>query len=493
MNNLDRSIRRVAIAMVVLMLILVVQLTHLQVVDSTKLADDPQNIRTTIHDFARARGEILSADGDVLARSVVAKDQFKRQRDYPQGALDGYVTGYFSFIYGSTGIEHTYDNWLNGSNPALALHNVGDLLTGKDLVGNVVLNLSDKVQRAAQAALGTQQGSVIVLNARTGAVVGLYSSPGYDPNLLSNHSDQEVQHAAALLQLNPENPLLARSYRERYPPGSTFKIVTAAAALDTGAATPDTPVFPVLKSLPLPDTNGQTLNNFGGESCGGTLTQSLIQSCNTTFGQLGLTLGDALTTQSAQWGVGLGQPAPPIDLPNPASSVGPAPGSFQQNKPAFAKDAIGQQDIAVTPLEMALIAAGIANGGVIMQPQVVKEIRGANDEVAKTFTPVKWKTGTSAATAAALTQMMLGVVQSGTGTAAQIPGIQVAGKTGTAQNGTPTPDAWFVGFAPVGAAPDQPEYAFAVLVEHGGTLRSEATGGAVAAPIAKAVLRALLP
>lgn len=497
MSALDRPIRRVGYAVIGLMLVLVVQLVHLQVVDSKKLTDDPQNIRKTIRDFARPRGKILTVDGQVVAQSVVAPDQFRRQRQYllgdPAGSLFAGVTGYFSFIFGTTGIENTYNDWLAGRKTTeLALNSPGDFLTGQDLVGDVVMSLDSRVQQAARDALGDRQGSVLVMNARTGAMVAMYSNPTYDPNALAGHDYDRTQAIFTFLNALPTNPLLMRAYRERFPPGSTFKIVTTTSALDFNIATPTEPDYPKVRSIGLPDTTAE-LNNFGGKRCGGNLTESFIESCNTTFGMIGLQLGNNLAVGNAKWGIGVSQEAPPIDLPSAASSIGPVFGTFERNKPAFAQAAIGQNEVATTPLQMLLTAAGIANGGVVMAPHTVQEIKGPDGKVVKTIEPQVWKTATSPETAATITEMMLGVVQHGTGTAAAIPGVAVAGKTGTAQTvAGARPHAWFVGFAPANAPADQPVYAFAVLVENAGSNQNEATGGAVAAPIAKAVLAPLL-
>jgi peptidoglycan glycosyltransferase len=282
----------------------------------------------------------------------------------------------------------------------------------------------------------------------------------------------------------PDKPDLARAYRERYPPGSTFKTVTASVAIENGVATPDRE-FPHISELTLPQTTS-TLHNFGGHTCGGTLAESFRESCNTTFGQLGLDLGDAFVPGMNRFGF---NDVPPIDLiPGAALSTGLHAGSFQDNQPRFALAAIGQDLVAATPLEMCLVAAGLANGGVIMEPHVVKEIRDSQGDLVRTIANREWKTAVSPTTAQAVAAMMVTVVQSGTGQAAQISGVTVAGKTGTAQTDTGNPHAWFVAFAPA----EGPEIAVAVIVEHGGNAGSEATGGRVAAPIAAAVLRAYL-
>jgi penicillin-binding protein A len=482
---MNRAIRRVGIGVTVLILLLVGQLTYLQVYDADHLANDPRNIRFQLRDFSKPRGRILTSDDQVLAQSVETKDELKFQRFYPQGALFSQLVGYQSFVFGNTGIEKTYNNELAGRDPLLQIRNVSDLLAGKEPIGNVVLSTSAKLQAAARDALGGQHGSVVVMNPKTGAILAMYSNPSYDPQPFASHNSRAVQDYAKVLQANPDKPELARSYRERFPPGSTFKVVTSSVALGTGQFTPAS-TFPVLTELKLPQTTN-TLKNFGGEACGGTLALSFQQSCNTTFGQIGLDLGNEFVPGMQKFGVGS---APPLDVsPGAAGSIGPPPGSFQQNQPLFAFAGIGQGDVAVTPLQMALNAAAVANNGQIMQPHVADRITDNDDNTVKTIDPKPWRTAMTPQVAAAVTTMMVSVVQGGTGTAAQIPGVSVAGKTGTAQvQGAAAPHAWFVGFAPA----EDPQVVVAVLVEHGGSVGSEATGGRVAAPIAAQMMRMVL-
>jgi penicillin-binding protein A len=325
----------------------------------------------------------------------------------------------------------------------------------------------------------------VVLNPKTGAILAMYSNPSYDPQPFASHNSQAVQDYEKLLRANPDKPDLPRAYRERYPPGSTFKVITSSVALGTGRFTPETN-FPQLTELDLPQTNN-TLRNFGGERCGGTLALSFQESCNTTFGQIGLDLGNEFVPGMQKFGIGS---APPLDVaPGAAGSVGPPPGSFQNNQPLFAFAGIGQGDVAVTPLEMALSAAAVANNGQIMQPHVAERITDGDDNTVKTVGAKPWQTAMTPQVASTVASLMVSVVERGTGTAARIPGVSVAGKTGTAQvQGAAAPHAWFVGFAPV----EDPQVAVAVIVEHGGNAGSEATGGRVAAPIAAQMMRMVL-
>jgi penicillin-binding protein A len=484
---MNPAIRKVGIGLIVLLLVLVAQLTYLQIVDANNLKHNPHNVRELLAAANRPRGDIVSSDGTILARSLRVSDGtvFKYLRQYPTNELFSQVVGYKSFVFGTTGVENTYNDDLTGQTLQLQLHNIPGLLSGNNNTGTVVLSLRADLQHAAQAALGFQRGSVVLLDVKTGAILAMYSNPSFDPNPLVSHDAKVAQAAFTALSQNPDKPNLPRAYRELYPPGSSFKTVTASVALEDGVATPDT-VFPVRTQLTLPQTTN-TLKNFGGESCGGTLTESFTESCNTTFGQLGLELGNPFVPGMAKFGIGS---TPPLDLnPGAVPSAGPAPGSFQTNQPQFAFAGIGQGVVAVTPLQMALVADGIANGGIIMTPHVAKEIRDANDKVVKTINPAPWMTATTPQVATAVTQMMVNVVQHGTGTGAQIPGVTVAGKTGTAQT-VPgqAPHAWFVAFAPA----ESPRYAVAVIVEHGGNVGSDATGGRVAAPIAATMLRTAL-
>ena len=481
------ALRRVGIATVVLIVVLIGQLTYLQVIDADNLANNPKNVRAALRDANRARGPIVTADGEVVARSERIHDntEFDYQRQYPLGSLFSQVAGYQSFVFGNTGVEKTYNDQLIGRDAELQLKNIEDI--GSDTTGTVVLSMTAAAQRTAAEALGSQHGSVVLLDVQSGAVVAMYSNPSYDPNPLTGHDSKAVQQYFRQLTSDPSKPDLARAYRERYPPGSTFKVITATSAIEKGVATPDTE-FPVRSELPLPQSNN-TIQNFGGESCGGTLFESFTESCNTTFARLGLELGNDFVSAMGQFGIG---DAPPLDAaPGAVGSIGPLESEFDNNDPEFALAGIGQGQVAVTPLEMALAAEGIANNGEIKVPHVVKEIRDANDNLVRRIDPDGrgWKTATDPGTAQAVNAMMQSVVKNGTGTAAQIPGVTVAGKTGTAQvgDGGP-PHAWFVAFAPAEA----PRFAVAVIVERGGNSGSEATGGRVAAPIARRMLEVAL-
>ena len=482
---MNRPIRRVGYAVTVLILLLVGQLTYLQVVDASRLADDKRNPRGALREYNRARGEILTADGTIVAQSLPTTGENKYLRTYPQVGLYAHTVGYQSFVdlVGSSGVESSYNDVLTGQDTSLQLGDIGGLLNGKATTNNVVLSLTQGAQTTARDALRNQRGSVVALDLRSGAVLAMYSNPTFNPNGLAVHDTQFVQNSFNAIN-SGDKAALQRSYRDRYSPGSTFKVVTSKSAIEAGLATPDDRVFPELNGFQIPGTNA-TLGNFGGTPCGGTLRQSLVNSCNATFAALGYELGDRFPPAMDQCGI---NSVPPIDLaPSAVESVGPRVGADQ---PRFALAGIGQGDVFTSPLQMALIAAGIGNGGKIMEPHVVKEIQNTDGKVVRTTEPKEWTTCMSPTTANALTSMMLDVVNEGTGFNAQVDGVEVAGKTGTAQTGVEgeAPHAWFIAFAPANA----PKYAVAVIIEHGGDFGNEATGGEVAAPIAKQVLQNLL-
>ena len=481
---MNSQIRKLGVVMIVLFSALFLQLNYLQVIQANDLNNHPANSRAVVRDFSQPRGVIQTADGTVIAQSVPSGDAFKFQRQYPLGPLFAHVTGYFSFTYGSEGVEKEYNDALTGKIKKDSF-DPRDLLVEKDKTGNVTLSLRRDLQEIATQQLGERKGAVVALDPRTGAILALADYPTYDPSTLASHSQDPVREAWTELNSDPDKPLLPRTYRERYPPGSSFKVVTAAAALATGTATPAQPVYPTLRELPLPNPGGQTLANFGGGTCGGPLPEALRVSCNTAFAQLGMDLGaQKLAGTASDFGF---NKVPPIDLPYAAASNFPPASAFARDQPGLAKSAIGQQDVAATPLQMALVAAGIANNGVIMTPHVLAEVRDAEGEVVQRFDPKPWLTAVPPSVAQQTRDMMVAVVAGGSGTRAQIPGVAVAGKTGTAQTGLDKSHTWFISFAPAEA----PRVAVAVMLEDQPS-SNEFTGGALAAPIAAAVMRAAL-
>ncbi|MGH2581243.1 MAG: peptidoglycan D,D-transpeptidase FtsI family protein [Actinomycetota bacterium] len=493
---MDRLIRRLGAAMLALFVLLLGQVTYIQVVASERLADNPANAtRQLIAEYRVDRGSILAADGRTeLALSRKSPGQLKYQRHYPQGPLYADITGYYSIIFGRSELEQSYNTYLSGDAPELIPQTLIDQVLGRPKRGaTVVTTIDPAIQRAAERELGNLPGGVVAIDPHTGDVKAIVANPTYDPNELASQDPKQVRAAWDRLNSDPDEPLLSRAIDELYPPGSTFKLVTAAAALENGFG-PDS-TWPNPPVLDLPQTTA-TLENFGGEHCLGgasqiTLAQALTISCNVVFGQIGLRLGGAkLADQAHAFGFAPDASSGdvPFDIPF-QEGVFPEASYFSDRLPAVALSAIGQDNVAANPMQMALVASAIANGGSQMRPRLVSEIRDPSGQVVESFAPEVFGQPISSQTAIQLTQMMVSVVQSGTGTAAQIPGIEVAGKTGTAQHGEGlAPHAWFVSFAPA----QNPKIAVAVIVLDGGSLGSEATGGVLAAPIAKAVMEAAL-
>jgi peptidoglycan glycosyltransferase len=482
----NAPIRRLSAVVALLFCALLVSSTTIQVVQAKSLQDRPDNRRTLLDSYARERGQIL-VGGTPVAKSVPTKDELKWLRTYPQGELYSHVTGYYSFTYGAGGgLEGADNDLLSGSSDTLFYRRVSDILTGKTPSGaSLELTINPAAQKAADQALGDQRGAVVALDPKTGDILALVSHPAYDPSLLSGHDTKKVQSAWTRLNADKGRPLIDRAIGgDLYPPGSTFKLVTAAAALESGKFTEESQV-PGPATLDLPQTT-VNLPNDDHLPCGPgnktSLTHALQVSCNTAFGWLGMRLGaDALRSQAAKFGVG-----DKLEIP---MSVTPSRVPAELNEPQTAQAAIGQYDVRMTPLQVAMISAAIANNGVVMQPRLVKRVLSSDLEVINQPDPVELSQAVSPDTSAALTRMMETVVTSGTGTAAQIPGVDVAGKTGTAQHGKGlAPHAWFTAFAPAQDA----KVAVAVVVEDGGRLGNEAFGGKVAAPIAKSVMQAVL-
>ncbi|MGH8922395.1 MAG: penicillin-binding transpeptidase domain-containing protein, partial [Actinomycetes bacterium] len=344
--------------------------------------------------------------------------------------------------------------------------------------------VSARLQQAAATALGTKVGSVVAIDPRTGGILAMYSNPTFDPNLLALHSQQQVMTNYQGLIHAAGNPLSPSAYRNRTFPGSTFKMITSAAVFDH-APNLATKNYPVNSSLTLPNTN-KPLHNFAGENCGGQLLALFTVSCNTGFGAIGLDLGGQnLSAEATSFGF---DQTPPIDLPAAAQSTFPAPSAFAQNQPGLAYSAIGQEDVQATPLEMAMVAAAMADGGTIMTPHILDHVTDSQAKTVSTYQPKPWLQATSSDTAKQMTTLMEAVVNApkGTGGAVKIPGVTIAAKTGTAQTGTGLIDAWFAAFAPV----PNPTIAVAVLVPNQPS-GDQYQGGTIAAPIAKQVIQAM--
>jgi len=486
---MNRPLRRVGVACLLLFGLLLLQVNWIQVVKAKDYRNDPRNRRVLLREYDRERGPIVVGTGSqrvAVAKSVKTSDALKYLRTYPgDPRVYAPVLGFASFVYGYTGIERQENSVLSGDDERLLVRRLSDYITGRQIKGGTVeLTINPKAQTAAFQGLAGKRGAVVALDPRTGAVLAEASSPSYDPNPISSHDGRSIRAAYQALLRAAEDPLSNRGVQDTYPPGSTFKVITTAAALAHGY-TPQTRI-PSPTVLDLPGTTAN-LKNFGGETCGDgksdTLLNSLEISCNTAFGALGMKLGQDVVRKQAE-AFGFGDSG--LDLPQPVATSEFPTGL---TKAQTAQSSIGQYDVRVTPLQMAMVAAGIGNNGDIMRPYLVNRTLAPDLSELSKADPQVYKHAVSSSVAAAVTSMMVAVVEKGTGTNAQIPGVTVAGKTGTAQHGPgAAPHAWFIGFAPA----VHPVVAVAVLVEDGGSLGSDATGGKVAAPIAKAVMEAVL-
>ena len=480
---MNAALRKVSLASFLLLLALLINMNVLQAVQARSLATKPHNTRAIIAAYNVKRGYIVVGN-TVIATSESTTDQLRYLRTYPGGPMYAPVTGYAS-QFTRTGIEGAENAVLAGQDDRLFVHRLSNILNGKQEQGGIVrLTINPKIQKAAWDAMQGKVGAAVAIDPSTGAILAMVSTPSYDPSLLAVHDTAAVDASMKKLTDDPNKPLLNRAIAETYPPGSTFKVITSAAAL-AGGMTPDT-LIDAPHQFPLPQTT-ISLHNFNDELCEPsingkqTLLQALEISCNTAFAKLGLQLGQSALRQQAEL---FGFDDNQLNLPTrAATSVFPQ----ALNNPQTAQSAIGQFDVRMTPLEAAMIAAGVANHGLLMKPYLVSSLDGPNLQPISTSQPTKYQQATSRAVADELTQMMLAVVQNGTGTAAQIPGISIAGKTGTAQNAAGhTPHAWFIGFVPG----ETSHIAVAVLVEAGNAAGNDATGGRIAAPIAKAMIQA---
>jgi peptidoglycan glycosyltransferase len=484
---MNRQLRRLGLGLIVCYIALFAMINYVQVWHAQALNDNPLNSRKIVRDFDRPRGQIISADGTVLAKSVPSApgDAFSFQREYPEGDLFGHITGYLNVNFGATGIEQQYNDQLSGQTVSQQYQTLRDLFVDRQHTGDVTLTVRKDLQQSARDLLGNRKGSIVVMDPRDGSILALWSDPSYDPNLLASHNAAAAQAAKSLLEANPDQPLRGRTWQERFFPGSTFKVVTGSTGLETGTVTPDNPVFPQESAYKPPD--GAPIQNFGGEVCGGALFEVLRVSCNSAFAQMGAEVIGQQKMEAGARSFGFND-TPPIDLPAPASSIFP---DTKGSKAFLGQASIGQFSTQATPLQMALVTAGVANGGIIMSPHVMQEIRNDNGKVIQSFAANPWRTAVSPQTAATMRQAMIGVVQGGTGTAARINGVEVGGKTGTAElNDTGSmSEAWFTCFA--GPPGGTPQVVVTVLVENQPGA-SEGTGGRVAAPIAAQLVKEAL-
>ncbi|MDR3068936.1 MAG: penicillin-binding protein 2 [Cellulomonas sp.] len=489
---MNTASRRLASVAMVMCLALMGSVTWVQFFQADRLNADSRNTRTLYRLLGDARGSIVVGEVAV-ASSVPVDDPFGYQRTYSDGdpaAAVAYssVTGFLGYN-GRTGLEQYADEYLSSDSDHLLFTRIRDIVTGRQPEGATVeTTIVPAVQQAALAALGDNQGAIVAVEPSTGKILALVSTPGFDPNPLADHSSTQAQAAYDALLAAPGNPLRNKAYNERYAPGSTFKLITAAAALEAGYS-PDTMLHGP-RELDLPQTTA-TMRNYGGSACDPrsdeiSLADSLKVSCNTSFAQLGMDLGDAaLREQAEAFGFDGAQgevrvPMPVLKSQFPADDL---------DAPTTARTAIGQGDVQATPLQMAMVAATIANDGTMMRPYLIDTVRAANLSVISTTKPQKINQPISTQTAAQLTAMMELVVEQGSAKPGRIDGVRVAAKTGTAQDGDRAPHVWYTGFAPA----NDPQVAVVVFVKNGGTAGDDAaTGGKVAAPMARQVIEAVL-
>lgn len=482
---MERQIRRAGIGLMVAFLAVFAQLNYVQIFAAEKIASNNANIRSLIKEYSIKRGDIITSDEVTIATSKATRGRFKYRRTYPKGDLFAHITGFYSITYGATRVEAALHDQLVGEGGVITMQDIQDRLFGGGRSGDdVFTTVNAELQQVARAALGDNGGAIVALDPRTGEVLALWDNPTYDPNPLTtfDHGDA-TKYYESLDPKSPRSPLVSTATSRSFPPGSTFKVVTAAAALESGKFTPESTFDDPIEFVPPQTTQG--IKNFTQGTCAGggriTLRDALRVSCNTTFAQLGLKAYDSLVEVAGA--LGFNEPLP-LGIGNAASLFEEA---GEDNLPRRSLAGIGQGDVAATPLQMAVIAATIANDGEVPRPTIVAEVVDPTGGVVQRSQPESLGPAFSKGTADTLTDMMQLVVEEGTGVNAQIPGVDMAGKTGTAQSAQgAAPHAWFIAFAPA----DDPEIAVAVFVENGGSFGAEATGGTVAAPMAKQVIEA---
>ncbi len=482
---MNKELKRVSVVVLAMFVALLASSTYITAVQADSLRADPRNSRAILQSYSAQRGAIL-VDGKAVAESKPVDDQYKFLRTYSEGELYAPVTGYYTLGEGSTGIENALNKQLSGKSNEQFLDRLNSLITGKDPEGaSVNTTIDATVQKAASDALGDNTGSVVAIEPSTGKILAMVSKGSYDPNKLASHDRASVLKAYDTLIKDPSQPLINRAIQgDLYFPGSTFKLVVAAAAFQSGKYNKNS-TLPNPPTLTLPGSSSR-INNAEGGACGGgstvTIETALIDSCNIPFAELGAKLGyDAINEMAKAFGF-----ESALAIPQKT-----APSVFPQTDgtATLMLQSFGQGSVRVTPLQVAMITAAIANGGKEMTPTLVDDIVNPDLSPLQSFKAETLGTPISAGVASELTELMTQVVAKGTGTNARISGVDVAGKTGTAENGTGEPyTLWFTGFAPA----KDPKVAVAVVVGDGGGRGQQLVGNSVAAPIAKQVMEAVL-
>ncbi len=484
---MTKELRRLSIVMLFMFLALFVSTSWIQVVQADALADDPLNRRALYDSYEVQRGSIV-ASGSAIASSAPSDDVYSWQRVYTDPHLWHNVTGWINPVLGSaTGIEQSMNQELSGTGGSQFLTRIDRILTGQPPRGsNVTLTLDAAGQQAAYEGLEGLQGAVVAIEPATGRVLVMMSTPGFDTNVLASHDTGAATDYYDGLLADPAHPLYNRGIGgDLNPPGSTFKIVVASAALASGQWTADS-TLPNPSSYQLPDSTSVVRNATGG-SCGWgdsvSIATALRLSCNIPFAQLAVQLGSqAILEQAEKFGFNTSFETPLVSTPSsyPVTALDGA---------QTALTGFGQGQVTATPLQMAMVSAGIANGGIVMNPRMVDQVTGADLSVQHTFDNTEYRRALEGPIAAELNRMMVDGVSDGVASGARIDGVDVAGKTGTAENGDDQPyTLWFTGFAPA----EDPRIAVAVVVEDGGGQGQSGSGDEIAAPIAKRVMEAVL-
>ena len=463
---------------------LFVAASAMQVVNSDSLNNDSRNQRAVFDGYKTQRGAIL-VDNKPIAESTPSSDAYHFLRKYSSAKYSA-ITGFYSLYQGRTELENSLDNYLRGDNSAQFFEQLNALFSGNPVTGaSVELSIDEKVQQVAWDALGNNKGAVIAIDPTTGRIIALVSKPGFDPNLLSTHNTSDASANYKKLLTRSDAPLINRVLNGNlYAPGSVFKLVVASAAFESGKYTPQS-TLPNPRRYTLPGTK-TTITNSGESSCGGAPTVSIATalklSCNIPFAQLGIALGqEAIAAQAKKFGFG---DSVAIPMKSTASVYPEGMDDAQTGLSSF-----GQFDVRVSPLQMVMVSSAIANDGIQMQPYLVDKIFTSNLTLLQETKPIELRRSISASTAESVKNMMIKAVSSGVSSNASIPGVVVAGKTGTAENGVGEPyTLWFTGFAPA----KNPKVAIAVVVENGGGMGQSGRGNSVAAPIAKKVMQAVL-
>ena len=488
--SLSRTSRRAGHFCLILVLILLVNFTRVQFVQAKKYNDNAANQRAVIARYAQPRGDILVGGHTVTGSRHTGDSLYQYRRTYTDGPLYAPVTGFSSQTYGNSLLEGVEDGVLAGTDTDLATHPLLNAISRAQVPGgDVVTTIDAKAQRAAFAGLGDKRGAVAAIDPTTGRILALASTPSYDPGTVTG-TGAAVTKAWNALNAESSQPMLNRALRQTYPPGSTFKVVTLSAGLANGIYSGiDVPTDSPDPYLP-PDTTVPLVNESASDACrNATLRYALQVSCNTVFGKLGDDVGEAGMVRMAEaFGFNQSDQTVPVGV---AKSVFD---TTMTSKAFLAQSSIGQYNTAATPLQMASVAAAVADGGVLMKPQLVRSTTRDDGTVLRSFGPERFGQPISAAVASEVQQAMVDVVTSGTGGNAAIPGVTVGGKTGTAQHGvgnSGTPYAWFIAWAKPSGSATSP-VAVAVVIEDSNAARADVSGGGLAAPIARAVMQAVL-